>query len=400
MKLIHLSDTHLGYQGQGIEKMVDAPWRPEVPMRQREADLMLGLIRAIDRILEQSPPDVVVHSGNLFNTARPTAYQLDFAMTQLQRLTNADIPIVIVEGNHSSPRDRSHGHALRLLNHLPKVQVVCHDAKLVQVGSILLHAFPHRALLEGNVPDHKDLDLTLHNVLVAHGVANGLPFYKTGRSAVNINVDHYATWYKYIALGHCHRFSQVPGTTTAYYAGATAMVTSGDFRPSNVFGFNTVTFDGSATIVEREELESRPMHAYGLDDASDLSTTDILTYLEHQATSMPPDGAYCQVIVEQLDPLVRRALSTRAIEELFQNAAGLTITLHVREQRWDSARTKLLKGGDIIARFRQLVTQTDGNESFHTAVNTLGTELLTKAATKVIEADVVVNSKDREIEKV
>ena len=73
MKLVHLSDTHLGYRGQGIEKMVDDPWRPVVPIRQREADLMLGLIRAVDRILEQPHPDVVLHSGNLFDTARNTS---------------------------------------------------------------------------------------------------------------------------------------------------------------------------------------------------------------------------------------------------------------------------------------------------------------------------------------
>ena len=56
MKLVHLSDTHLGYRGQGIEKMVEDPWRPGVPIRQREADLMLGLIRAVDRILSSRIP--------------------------------------------------------------------------------------------------------------------------------------------------------------------------------------------------------------------------------------------------------------------------------------------------------------------------------------------------------
>lgn len=49
------------------------------------------------------------------------------------------------------------------------------------------------------------------------------------------------------------------------------MVTSGDFRPGHVFSFNRVTFDGPAVTVEREELDTRPMHAYGLDDASGLS---------------------------------------------------------------------------------------------------------------------------------
>ena len=400
MKLVHLSDTHLGYRGQGIEKMVEDPWRPGVPIRQREADLMLGLIRAVDRILEQSHPDVVVHSGNLFDTARPTAHLLDFAMTQLRRLTEAGIPVVIVEGNHSSPRDRSHGHALRLLAHLPRVQVICHCAKRVQVGTILLHAFPHRALLGGILPDQANLDTNCYNVLIAHGVADGLPFYKTGRPAIDIDIARCAAWYDYIALGHCRRFAQVAGTTTAFYAGSTAMVTSGDFRPGHAFGFNRVIFDGLTITIEREELKTRPMHAYGLDDASELSSADVLTYLERQLTAVPPDGAYCQVIVEQLDPLVRRALSARVVEELFASAAGLMVSLHAREQRWDAVRSSLLEGGDAVARFHQLVAQMDGDAAFREAVDTFGTNLLAQAAAKVAEAEAATSGRDGELESV
>src|SRR5260370_16558509 len=119
MKLVHLSDTHLGYRGQGIEKMVDDPWRPGVPIRQREADLMLGLIRAVDRILEQPHPDVVLHSGNLFDTARPTAHLLDFAMTQLRRLAEAGIPFRIAYANPSTPPAPTHPPPLPPPPHLP-----------------------------------------------------------------------------------------------------------------------------------------------------------------------------------------------------------------------------------------------------------------------------------------
>lgn len=397
MKLVHLSDTHLGYRGQGIEKMVADPWRPGVPIRQREADLMLGLMRAADRILEQSRPDVVLHSGNLFDTARPTAHLLDFAMTQLRRLTDAGIPVVIVEGNHSSPRDRSQGHVLRLLAHLPGVQVICYGAERVQVGKILLHAFPHRALFEGILPDRSELDSTCHNVLILHGVANGLPFYKTGRPAVDINIARCATWYEYIALGHYHCFAQVPGTTNAFYAGATAMVTPGDFRPGHIFSFNRVILNGSAASVGREELETRPMHAYGLDDASKLSPAEVLTYLEHQAKSVPPDGAYCRIVVEQLDPLVRRTISTRSVEELFSRAAGLMVSLRAHEQRWDAVRTSLLEGGDVVTRYRQLVAQMDGDAAFHASVEALGTDFLVQAAEKVAEADVAMGGKGEEV---
>lgn len=396
MKLVHLSDTHLGYRGQGIECLVDDPWRPGVAIRQREADIMLGLMRAVDRIVEQPLPDVVVHSGNLFDSPRPSAHLLDFAMTQVRRLADAGIPVVIVEGNHETPRDRGQGHVLRLLAHLPRVQVICQAAERVQVGTILLHAFPHRALLEGALPEESRLDPAYHNVLVAHGVADGLPYYRTGRPAVDVNVAVCANQFEYIALGHYHHFAEVPGTTTAYYAGATAMVTSGDFRPGRTFGFNRVTFDRPIALIEREELETRPMHAYGLDDAAGLPADDVLAYLEHQAAAIPPDGAYCQVTVERLDPLVRRSLTARAAEALFPAAAGLVVSLRAREQRWDAVRTSLLEGGDAVARFQQLVAQMDGDATFRAAVEALGTDLLVKAATLVTEADLAMGGKDGE----
>ncbi|MGO8949674.1 MAG: metallophosphoesterase family protein [Ktedonobacterales bacterium] len=396
MNLVHLSDTHLGYRGQGFEQLVEDPWRPSVPIRQHEADLMLGLMRTVDRILERSLPALVVHSGNLFDSARPSAHLLDFAMTQLRRLSDAGIPVVIVEGNQESPRDRSQGHVLRLLGHLPLVQVVCEHAERIQVGTVLLHVFPHRALLEGARPDQAECDVRYHNVLVAHGVADGLPFYRTGRPATDVSISSCASRFAYVALGHCHRFSQVPATTTAFYAGATAMITPLDFRPRYHFGFNEVTFSGAAVTVERVEIATRPMHAYGLDDASGCSADDVLAALEHQVSAVPASGAYCQVVVEQLDPLVRRTLSSRTVEQLFANAAGLVISLRAREQRWEAVRSGLVEGGDAVSRFEQLVGQMDGDAAFRLAVQQLGTDFLVRAATMVTEADLALSGKDGE----
>jgi len=113
---------------------------------------------------------------------------------------------------------------------------------------------------------------------------------------------------------------------------------------------------------------------------------------------VPPHGAYCQVVVEQLDPLARRTLSARAVEELFPSTAGLMVSLRAREQRWDAVRTSLLEGGDAVARFRQLVAQMDGDATFRAAVDALGTDLLAQAAAKVAEADVATGGKDWEVE--
>ncbi len=252
---------------------------------------------------------------------------LDLTMTQLRRLSDAGIQTIIIEGNHSYPRDRSYGSILKLLSHVPRVTVVCDEVACIRFGTVLLHAVPHRAALHGSGPVLEDIDPAASNVLIAHGVADGDIFFHAGRAAVDLPIQEIADWFAYIALGHCHRFAQVPGTRHAFYAGSLAMVTWRDFRPWHSFGFNVVTIAGGEVQVHRELLPTRPMGPYGLDDARGLSPAEVLTHLGRQAAALPPDDAYCHVLVDGLDPLARRELAHRDVEEIFATAAGPMISL-------------------------------------------------------------------------
>lgn len=83
-------------------------------------DTYLSFQAFVDRVLELRP-DVVLHSGDLFDSVRPSNRALAFAVEQLFRLSEADIPVVIIAGNHSTPRIRETGSAFRLFEHLPNV---------------------------------------------------------------------------------------------------------------------------------------------------------------------------------------------------------------------------------------------------------------------------------------
>jgi len=361
----------------------DDPSRPEVRLRQGEADIMRGLMLAIDQLIEHIHPSLVVHSGDLFESPRPSPHILNFAMTQLRRLSDAGIQVVIVEGDHSWPRDSTHGHVLRLMAHLPNVSIACDDAVRIDIVGIALHLLPHRALALGRAPERATISRDIARVLVTHGVADGLHFFRTGRAASDLAVRECASWYDYVALGHCHRFSQVPGTDRAFYAGSTAMVTFGDFRPGHHFGFNVVQLGEIPPKVDRVVLPTRPMQAYGLDNATGLSAAEVLTYLSRQIAALPPEGAICAVAVNELDPLTRRELATRDVTTLFEQAAIVLISLRTREQRWDAVHADLIAGGDPLSRFTQLVAQTDGDEAFRSDVHELGTRLLGRAAAQI-----------------
>ena len=397
MKIAHLSDTHLGRFGLdlGMQQLVPYP-KPGGPLKRRsEAAIMEGLENAIDRIIEVVRPDLVIHTGNLFDVSQPMASTLDFAITQLKRLNIADIPLVIIEGNHSCPSKPEQGHTLALLSHFPGITVACEYECAIPVPdvNVRIHALPHRAILHGRLPDLADLNSAAVNILVAHCVADGLPFYKTGRSAAQMAIREYAPHFNYVALGHNRYFAQVPGTDRAFYAGTTALVTLGDFRPGYRFGFNVITIDEGAPLtqpptVEREELDTVPMHTYGLDNAQSYSARDILDFLTKQAEAVSPEDAYCRVVVEGMNTLARSELSERAVGEIFRTAASCRVILRRQEQKFDVAELTSIEGSALIVRFKDIVGQIEADDEFRAQVLTIGEEMLLEAGELVNAADV------------
>ena len=87
MKFAHLSDTHLGYRQFGLNE--------------REKDFYEVFELIIDKIIEENV-DFVIHSGDLFETARPSPNALLTFQKGLLRLKGAGIPMFAIAGNHDS----------------------------------------------------------------------------------------------------------------------------------------------------------------------------------------------------------------------------------------------------------------------------------------------------------
>lgn len=101
MRLVHLSDTHLGYSAYNKTD-------PDTSLNQREVDVYSAFNEIIEYILK-TKPDLVIHSGDLFDSVRPSNRAIHEAFRQLVRLSRAKIPTVIISGNHSTPRHKATG---------------------------------------------------------------------------------------------------------------------------------------------------------------------------------------------------------------------------------------------------------------------------------------------------
>lgn len=114
MRLIHFSDTHLGFAESA---KVD----PETGINFREQDAYRAFNAVIDDAISRKP-DLIIHAGDLFHSPRPSNRAIVTALIGFQRLSEAGIPVVLIAGNHSVPRVAATGSIFEAMRVLPGVR--------------------------------------------------------------------------------------------------------------------------------------------------------------------------------------------------------------------------------------------------------------------------------------
>src|SRR2546423_3613601 len=111
MRLVHLSDLHLGYRQ--YQRLTPTG------INQREADVARTFRAAIDQLIALRP-DVILIAGDVFHSARPTNAAIVHAFVQLARIKSAlpDAEIVMIAGNHDVPRTSETGSIFALFRQI------------------------------------------------------------------------------------------------------------------------------------------------------------------------------------------------------------------------------------------------------------------------------------------
>jgi DNA repair protein SbcD/Mre11 len=216
VKLAHIADPHLGIR----------QYHRQTPagINQREADIAHAFRVAVDGVVE-ARPDAVVVAGDLFHSVRPSNAAIVFAFRQFQRLREAlpDAPVVLIAGNHDTPRSAETGSILRLFEELG-VDVAADEARRLVYPALDLSvlAVPHQALVTGARPSLRPDGPERHRVMVLHGEVEGvLPFDRSaaeyGGALLGLEEMAPSEW-SYVALGHYHVQHQV--APRVWYAGS------------------------------------------------------------------------------------------------------------------------------------------------------------------------------------
>ena len=222
MRIAHLADLHLGYR----------QYHRQNPngINQREADVANAFRAAVDGVLREQP-DAVIVAGDLFHAVRPTNQAIVFAFKQFQRLREGlpEAPIILIAGNHDTPRSSETGSILKLFEELGLDVAADRERRLVypRLGLSVL-AVPHEALMSADRPALRPEGEELFQVLVLHGEVEGL--FPADRSSLeyggaHLRPDEYAAdGWTYVALGHYHVQTRV--RDRVWYSGSLEYVSS------------------------------------------------------------------------------------------------------------------------------------------------------------------------------
>jgi exonuclease SbcD len=93
IKILHLSDVHMG-SGFSHGRV-----NPETGLNTRLEDFANTLSKCIDRAISE-PVDLVIFGGDAFPDSTPPPFVKEAFAGQFSRLVDAEIPTVLLVGNH------------------------------------------------------------------------------------------------------------------------------------------------------------------------------------------------------------------------------------------------------------------------------------------------------------
>ena len=278
MKLIHLSDLHIG-------KRVN-----EFPMIEDQKFILIKILNIIDEV----KPDGILIAGDVYDKSVPSAEAVSVLDDFIYRLSERKIPVFIISGNHDSAERLSFNNRLVDLAGIhiaPAYNGNIAPYKLSDsFGEVNLYMLPFvkpsavRSVYQDEeissyddavrVAIRKmDIDPSSRNVLVAHQFVTGAERSDSEEQSVGglDNVDASAfDGFDYVALGHIHG-PQNTGSKRIRYCGTPLK-----------YSFSEANHKKSVTVVELKEKGSLEVSEIPLIPKHDMveirGTYDELTF--------------------------------------------------------------------------------------------------------------------------
>ena len=204
LKILHFSDTHLGYSE--LDKM------GANGINLREQDLYDAFRKVIDQCIERKP-DLVIHSGDFFHRPSPPNRPMIFALEQLRRLSDAKIPIVIIAGNHSTPKTIYTSPILKAFKTIDGIYPIFGQKyERLTFDDLVIHGLPHINDDQIQLEELKKVKVVkgFFNILMLHtSIGKDYMMEEFGEKLFPPERMKVLSEFDYVALGHWHNFQKV-----------------------------------------------------------------------------------------------------------------------------------------------------------------------------------------------
>ena len=287
MKLIHLSDLHIGKRVNEVSMIEDQEY----------------ILQQILGIIDAENPDAVMIAGDVYDKSVPSAEAVMLLDDFLCRLAERKMPALIISGNHDSPERLAFGN--RLMEgagiHVSPVYngvvnpIVLNDRN----GAVNFYLLPF--IKPGHVkrfyPDEgidtytdacrvaiekMNVDKNARNVLLTHQFVTGASTCESEEVSVggsdNVDASVFAD-FDYVALGHIHGPQNI-GSNRVRYCGTPLKYS---FSEENHFKSVTVVELGAKGNLELHTIPLVPRHDMRSIRGSFLEITDKVYYSKQAA---------------------------------------------------------------------------------------------------------------------
>ena len=300
MKLIHLSDLHLGKRVNGFSMLEDQHY----------------ILREILKIIDREAPDGVLIAGDVYDKSVPPAEAVALLDEFLVELSQRHLQVYLISGNHDSPERLAFGG--RLMDQSGVHVAPVYDGRIVsftqqdQYGSVEIFLLPflkpahvRRFFPDDPVDSYTDALRTVlshaavpadkRTVLVTHQFVTGASRCDSEDLSVggsdNVDAAVFAP-FDYVALGHIHN-PQSAGAPHIRYCGTPLK-----------YSFSEAAHEKSVTVAELREkgdVDIRTIPLKPLRDMAELrGTYESLTFRGfYEGTTYPGDYLHITLTDEE-----------------------------------------------------------------------------------------------------
>jgi exonuclease SbcD len=384
LNLLHLADIHFGMENYG---RLD----PATGLNRRLLDFARSVHHAIDYALEHDV-HLAIFAGDIYKHRDPDpSWQREFARC-VRRLVEAQVPVVILIGNHDLPNTLGKAHAVEIFDTLPleRITVMAKPAMHfidTRAGQVQVAGFPYltRSFILSR-DQHKDkpleeinqlmmeqaemifrqfaeqVDPNLPAILTVHGsVANAILSSEQSIMMVGhdpiipLSVLTHPAW-DYVALGHIHRHQDLNAGQhpPVVYSGSIERIDFGEEREDK--GFVWAEVRKGATTYTFVPVPARPFVTLRLD----AQEGDPLVLLDAELERREVTDAIVRVIItvtsEQSDLIPERQIRER-LKAAYLVAGIIKEEIKAVPRSRDSELTELL--GPMQALERYLASNPD-----------------------------------------